>query len=269
MKIAATDPISDTCKTELQKICEFSDLSEVPKEELPAKLSDFEAIIVRSKTKVTKELIDSAPNLKAVIRGGVGIDNIDSEYCKSKNIQVHNTPNAPSRAVAELSVTHMLSMLRNVPRADATTKAGEWLKKELKGRELTGKTVGIIGFGRIGYEVGRILNAFNCEILIVDPYAKSNLISENKKVKDVLVVNNEIYVSYSEIKSEDCQNIGIAKAKIAKEKINFINFFESNECVKLFNAGRMELYNYNNKKGLLFTTDASYLQQMQAEQINS
>lgn len=99
--------------------------------------------------------------------------------------------------------------------------------------------------------------------------AKSNLISENKKVKDVLVVNNEIYVSYSEIKSEDCQNIGIAKAKISKEKINFINFFESNECVALFNAGRMELYNHNNKKGLLFTTDASGTDKQLAQDDNS
>ncbi|MDP7282158.1 MAG: D-2-hydroxyacid dehydrogenase [Candidatus Undinarchaeales archaeon] len=226
MKIAATDPISDTCKTELQKICEFSDLSEVPKEELPAKLSDFEAIIVRSKTKVTKELIDSAPNLKAVIRGGVGIDNIDSEYCKSKNIQVHNTPNAPSRAVAELSVTHMLSMLRNVPRADATTKAGEWLKKELKGRELTGKTVGIIGFGRIGYEVGRILNAFNCEILIVDPYAESNLISEVNGLKvelDELLEKSDILTIHVPLLDSTKGMLGAEQFKQMKNGVLIVN----------------------------------------------
>jgi len=84
MKIAATDSVSDKCAEALAKICEFSDLSEIQKEELASKLSDFEAIIVRSKTKVTKDLINSAPKLKAVIRGGVGIDNIDSDYCKKR-----------------------------------------------------------------------------------------------------------------------------------------------------------------------------------------
>jgi len=123
--------------------------------------------------------------LKAVIRGGVGIDNIDSEYCKKKKIKVLNTPEAPSMAVAELTIGLMLSMLRNIPRADATTKNNEWLKKELKGRELSEKTVGIIGFGRIGYEVGKFLTAFNCKILIVDPYANERLIQaiNGKKVE--------------------------------------------------------------------------------------
>jgi D-3-phosphoglycerate dehydrogenase len=219
MKVAATDTISDKCQTALKEICEFSDLSEVPKEELAGKLNDFEVIIVRSKTKVTKELIDSASNLKAIVRGGVGIDNIDSDYCKEKNIQVLNTPNAPSRAVAELSIAHMFSLLRNIPYADATTKNGEWLKKDLKGHELTGKTVGIIGFGRIGYEVGRVLNAINCEILISDPYAESKFVSEVNGLKvelDELLEKSDIITIHVPLLDSTKGMIG--KAQFAKMK---------------------------------------------------
>ena len=229
MKIAATDPISDKCAEELAKICDFSDLSEVPKEELSTKLSDFEAIIVRSKTKVTKELINSAPKLKAVIRGGVGIDNIDSEHCKKKNIQVLNTPEAPSLAVAELTIGLMLSMLRNIPRADATTKNNEWLKKELKGCELSEKTVGVIGFGRIGYEVGKFLTAFNCKILVVDPYANERLIQaiNGKKVE-----LNEL------LKKSDIITLHIPLLESTKGMISTEQFSKMKDKVLIVNTSR-------------------------------
>ncbi|MEW5694070.1 MAG: D-2-hydroxyacid dehydrogenase [Candidatus Hydrogenedentota bacterium] len=139
-------------------------------QELESAIGQFDVIIIRSATKVTKNIIDAAKNLKLIVRAGVGLDNVDVEYAKSKKIQVRNTPTATSISVAELTLGLMLACVRFIPRADASMKKGEWEKKAFEGTELYGKTLGIIGIGRIGQEVSKRARAFGMNVIAYDPY---------------------------------------------------------------------------------------------------
>lgn len=151
------------------------------------RLAEAAMVLIRSKTKVTRDYIDSAPNLKLVIRGGVGLDNVDLEYAKEKGIIVHNTAAASSIAVAELAFAMMIALPNHITAGDASMHEGKWLKKELKRAELYGKTLGILGMGRIGTEVGLRAKAFGMKVLAFDPYVPSSDVAEMKKdLKDVL-----------------------------------------------------------------------------------
>ncbi len=139
-----------------------------PPEELGAALREFDVAVVRSKTKVRKAQIDEAlgGKLKLIIRGGVGVDNIDVEYAEEKGLQVRNTPKASSRSVAELTMAHIFSCARFISAAGHTMREGKWEKKAYsKGIELAGKTIGIVGFGRIGLQVGIVAKALGMEVL--------------------------------------------------------------------------------------------------------
>jgi D-3-phosphoglycerate dehydrogenase len=162
MKIVISDPFSPELPEQLEQ---FGEVSVKPEDAPSANI-----LLVRSKTKPNKEYIDNCPDLKLIIRGGVGIDNIDVEYAKSKNIMVRNTPEASSVAVAELVFALMLSIQRNIVRAHNTTKNKEWIKKQLKGKELYGKTLGLLGIGRIAREVFKRAAAFGMNIVACDPY---------------------------------------------------------------------------------------------------
>ena len=139
-----------------------------PPEELGKALREFDVAVVRSKTKVRKVQIDEAlgGKLKMIIRGGVGVDNIDVEYAEEKGIIVRNTPKASSRSVAELTMAHIFSCARFISAAGHTMREGKWEKKAYgKGIELAGKTIGIVGFGRIGLQVGIVAKALGMEVL--------------------------------------------------------------------------------------------------------
>ena len=127
--------------------------------------SEAEIILVRSKTKVTREYIDNAPRLKMVIRGGVGLDNIDCEYALEKNIIVQNTAEASTTAVAELAFALMIALANEIPKADHSMREGKWIKKELKRVELYGKTLGILGLGRIGLALAARARAFQMKVV--------------------------------------------------------------------------------------------------------
>tara|TARA_B100000315_G_scaffold232841_1_gene245495 strand:+ start:5944 stop:6822 length:879 start_codon:yes stop_codon:yes gene_type:complete len=158
------------------------------------KLPEATIVLVRSKTKVTKEYIDLAPNLKLVIRGGVGLDNIDLNYAAEKGITVYNTAAASSIAVAELAFTLMIALPNHVTKADSTMRAGQWAKKELKRSELYEKTLGIVGLGRIGTELAKRANAFGMKVVAYDPFVESSEVATMKSdLKDVL--NNSDYVT--------------------------------------------------------------------------
>lgn len=145
-----------------------------PAEILDSKLSEFDAICVRSATKVRTQLIDKCPNLKIIARGGVGLDNIDVTYAKSKGIEVYNTPAASTRSVAELAITHMLNIARGLNQSNrmmpvkGDTEFKALKKSYSKGIELEGKNLGIIGFGRIGQELASIGLGLGMNILPVD-----------------------------------------------------------------------------------------------------
>ncbi len=140
-------------------------------EELKEQVKGFNVVIVRSATKVRKDIIDSAVesgNLKLIIRGGVGVDNIDVAYAESKGIKVRNTPKASSSAVAELALGHMFCLARFIGISNVTVREGKWNKKQYKGIELSGKTLGLIGFGRIGRELAKKAKALEMKVIYND-----------------------------------------------------------------------------------------------------
>ena len=149
----------------LEKETQVADRKNIPVEELLQEIPNYDALIVRSRTKVTREIIQAASRLKVIGRCGVGVDNIDVPAARERGIKVVNAPSATSTAVAELTIGLLFSLVREIPRADASMKRGEWLKKEMMGVELYGKTLGIIGFGRIGSTVGQMAAAAGLRIL--------------------------------------------------------------------------------------------------------
>ncbi len=179
-KILTNDGIDATGKQLLEKAGFTVITDKVAQENLVKELNDknFTALTVRSATKVRKDVIDACPNLKVIARGGVGMDNIDVDYAKSKGINVINTPAASSNSVAELVFAHLFNAVRflydsnrQMP-VNGSTKFDELKKQYAKGTELRGKTIGIIGFGRIGQYVGKIALGCGMKVLAFDPFVK-------------------------------------------------------------------------------------------------
>jgi len=142
----------------------------------PAALAEiiggYDGIVVRSRTKVGADLIDRGTSLKVIIRGGAGLDTIDVVHARSKGISVQNTPAANSNAVVELALGMMLSLARHINRADTGMKAGKWEKKSLEGTEIEGKTLGVVGYGRIGRMLGEKARALGMTVLAYDPFVE-------------------------------------------------------------------------------------------------
>ena len=171
MKVLISDAIAeDALKIFESEGVDFDYKPDITPEELKKVIKDYEGIIVRSRTKVKKEIIEAATKLKVIGRAGVGLDNIDLVAAEEKGITVMNTPGATSISVAELTIGLMLSLLRFIPQAHASTSAGKWEKKQFKGKELYGKTLGLIGIGRIGREVAKRCRSFGMKIIAYDPY---------------------------------------------------------------------------------------------------
>lgn len=173
-RILANDGIEADGKSALESAGFTVDTNKVEQADLVSALQNFEILIVRSATKVRKDLIDACPHLKIVARGGVGMDNIDVEYARTKGIQVINTPNASSRAVAELAMAHMFSLSRllhqsNSQMRDEAADFNALKKKYSAGTQLSGKTLGIVGFGRIGQELAKMAIGIGMKVIAVDP----------------------------------------------------------------------------------------------------
>jgi D-3-phosphoglycerate dehydrogenase len=169
MKILITDGLETEAIATLKKTHEV-DVAELDAGKLLEAIPAYHALIVRSRTKVTKEVLARGTNLKAVGRSGVGVDNIDVDAATVRKVAVVNAPAASTYSVAELALGHMISMSRHLPEADRTTREGKWEKKRLEGHELYGKTLGLIGSGRIGAEVAKRAQAFGMRVIAYDPY---------------------------------------------------------------------------------------------------
>jgi len=144
-------------------------------EQLKEIIGEYDAIIIRSATKLTKDVLEKAVRLKAVARAGVGVDNVDLAFAKEKGIGVMNTPGGSTSAVAELALGMMLSLCRSIPFADASMKSGKWEKKSLIGVQLADKTLGIIGMGRIGRKLSEYARALGMTVIGYDPIVKTDL----------------------------------------------------------------------------------------------
>jgi len=185
IKVLANDGISKAGQDLLEKAGYHVNTTKIPQEELASKLNEYDVILVRSATKIRKDLIDACPNLKMVGRGGVGLDNIDVDYAKSKGVDVVNTPAASSQSVAELVIGNMFITSRFLHQANRempTKGASEFkaLKKSYsKGMEVKGKTLGIIGLGRIGRAAASMAMGLGMKVLAHDPFVdKSEIVVE-------------------------------------------------------------------------------------------
>ena len=176
--VLIADGLNENGQAILRSSTNVDDRPGISPEELLQEIKDYDALIVRGRTKVTAEVVDAAKRLKVVGRAGVGVDNIDLDASKSHGVTVVNAPMSTSLAVTELAFGLMLALAREIPRADAGMKQGEWLKKELAGVELFGKTLGIVGMGRIGGEVGRRAVIFGMNIIAYDPLLPDEVIRQ-------------------------------------------------------------------------------------------
>jgi len=166
-RILVCDPINDEGIQKLRQVGFIVDAKpRITADELTKNVKNYDALIVRGRTKVTREVIDRGTRLKAIGRAGVGLDNVDVEMAESRGLKVLNTPEAPAQAVAELTLGLILSLARSIPQADRAMKNRKWIKDELMGWELSGKTLGTIGLGKIGERVARFAKAFGMRILI-------------------------------------------------------------------------------------------------------
>ena len=168
-KILLTDGLEENGKAILGASGEVDDKSGISADDLLTIIGEYDALIVRGRTKVTAAVFDAGKKLKVVGRAGVGVDNIDLAAAKAHKVTVVNSPLATTVAVAELTMSLLLSIVREIPRADASMKSGKWLKKEFEGHELFGKTLGVMGYGRIGSAVAARAKAFEMKILAYDP----------------------------------------------------------------------------------------------------
>ena len=169
-KILLTDGLQPAGKEILTGEAVVIDRNGISAEELMAEIDDYDAVIVRGRTKITAEVIKRAKKIKVVGRCGVGVDNIDLSSAKAGGIKVVNAPEATTISVAELTMGLMYALAREIPRADAGMKNGEWLKKDLTGVELNQKSLGIIGYGRIGKRVARMAASIGMKIVVLDRF---------------------------------------------------------------------------------------------------
>lgn len=172
-KILLTDGLEENGQAIMRAEAQVDNRPGITADELLAIIGDYDALVVRGRTKVIPAVFEAGKKLKVVGRSGVGVDNIDLNAARASKVTVVNSPLATTIAVAELTLALMLSIMREVPRADSGMKTNKWLKKELEGNELYQKTLGVIGFGRIGSSVAVRAAAFGMKILAFDPLIKA------------------------------------------------------------------------------------------------
>ncbi|MHA2424203.1 MAG: hydroxyacid dehydrogenase, partial [Candidatus Thorarchaeota archaeon] len=189
----------------------------------------FDGVVVRSATKITREVIEASDKLKLVVRAGVGLDNVDKAAAAEKGVEVQNTPEAPTVSVAEMVFSLMFSLARNVTQADSSMKGERWEKKKLKGTELWEKTLGIIGFGRIGQEVAKRARAFDMKVIAYD------VIDIEKECQDCGAIN----ASFDEVINEsDYLSLHVPLFPQTKGMIGDAQFTQMKDTAFLINTAR-------------------------------
>jgi len=210
--------ISDAMSNVAQKIFEKQKISVdvktgLPEEEIIKIIPEYDGMVVRSATKVTKNIILAAKKLKVIARAGAGVDNIDVATAKEKNMLVMNTPGGNTNATAEHALALIMSALRKIPYANDTTHKGKWEKKSIKGTELSKKTLGIVGFGNVGVRLSNLVKGFGVNILV----SSKSLESRKKDFPHVKNVSFDELISTSDIISFHCKAPSDGKPLISKE----------------------------------------------------
>lgn len=224
LRILLNDGLDKKAISNLEMLGCYVDTNHYDIEDLKEKIKEVDCIVIRSATKIRRELIDEAikgGNLKLIIRGGVGLDNIDVQDAEQNGIKVRNTPNASSSSVAEIILAHMFSLARFLNQSNITMKAGFWKKKEYVGVELEGKTLGIIGMGRIGSELAKKCISLGMKIIYFDLMDIKNIDNNYRKVEfdELLRESDFISINISGTKSI----IGSEELKKVKKGVFIIN----------------------------------------------
>ena len=222
MKILICDTLNEKVLKELQTIGECVDISSSQKkhEDLEINIGDAEIVVIRSATNLDKAIIDKGKSLKIIARCGVGVDNIDVDYAKLQNIFVTNSPAANLLSVVELTVSLIISAARKINLSDKHVKEGKWNRKEFVGIELYGKQLGIIGFGKAGKLVSKIMKSFGMSVAFYDPYIKDWNGPEKNLELDELLRTSDV-ISIHVIKTKETENL-ISKQKLDLLKENAI-----------------------------------------------
>jgi D-3-phosphoglycerate dehydrogenase len=236
MKIIICDPISPKGIALLQQRPEFEVVvlsKRLPEAELLPIVADATALVVRSETKVTKKVIEAAKKLRVVGRAGVGVDNVDIEASTQHGVVVMNTPGGNTVTTAELTFTMLLSLARKVPQAHATMVGGKWDRKLFQGVELQGKTLGVLGMGRIGTEVAKRAKAFGMTVVAYDPY----LTEDRAKA-----IGAEFAADLDSVyRVADFITVHMPVTKETKEMLNAAAFSKMKPGVKIVNCARGEI----------------------------
>jgi D-3-phosphoglycerate dehydrogenase len=228
MKVLVCDPIHQDGIEHLKRAGFTVDVKpSISDEELKNLVSTYDVLVVRSRTKVTAEVIGRGRRLKAVGRAGVGLENIDVDAAKKRNIAVFNSPEAPAEAVAELTICLLISMARRLPYADRTMKEGQWAKKQLMGWQLEGKTLGMLGLGNIGKRVAKIAKALGMKILITkrtppDPELLSELAGEYVPLRKLLM-RSDVVTIHVPLTQQTRHMIGREELDLMKDGSYMIN----------------------------------------------
>lgn len=235
MKILIADSISKSAIDVLRNEASFEvvDLAKT-KGSVAEEIKDADALIVRSATRVTAELIAGAPQLRAVGRAGVGVDNVDLDAATGRGIVVMNTPGGNATSVAEHTMALVLGLARRVPQADGLLKQGKWEKKKLQGNEVRGKTLGLVGLGKIGMEVARLAAAFEMNVAAFDPYV-SSMVAREQNVK--LMTLDEL------LKASDYVSLHSSLTPETNHLINAKTLAGAKPGIRIINCARGELVN--------------------------
>ncbi len=235
MKVLITDKCNDLAREIVSQVADVDVLPTMTEDEYIENISKYDALIIRSASKITKKIIDAADNLKIIGRAGVGIDNIDVEAATQKGIIVVNSPDGNTNAAAEHTIAMMLSMVRNIPNACQSTKEGKWDRAKFTGVEVFGKTLGIIGLGKIGSHVAKVALALGMNVVVYDPYTSENTV---KAMGADYIANLDDFWG-------KCDFITVHVPK-TKETVNLINkntIAKMKDGVRLINCARGGIIN--------------------------
>jgi len=242
MKALLLDKVDKKADEILKKAGFEVENRELSQEEFAKVCGDFDAIVVRSASKVDKAIIDAAEKLKIIVRAGVGYDNIDAKYAASKGIIVENTPTGNTNAAAEHTLTLMMMLAKHVIHGHTKLKSGVWDKKSFKGTELKGKTLGIVGFGNIGKKVSRVALALEMKVICSDPFIDAKVMEEIgiKKVElDEL------------IKTSDYITVHVPMTDKTRDMISDKQFAMMKDGVRILNVARGGVINEQALEGAL------------------
>ncbi|MFA5578512.1 MAG: phosphoglycerate dehydrogenase, partial [Methanothrix sp.] len=226
MKVLVSDPLSEEGVRKLETEAEVDVITNLSPEELIEKIKDYDALAIRSGTKVTAEVIAAADKLKVVGRAGVGVDNIDIDAATKKGIIVVNTPGGNTISAAEHTIAMMLSLARNIPQANNSLKAGEWNRKKYTGVEVYNKTLGIVGLGRIGAEIASRMKSFGMHILAYDPFVTEERAADlgiKLAPLDEIFRKSDFITVHTPLTNETRNLIDDEELKIMKPNIRLIN----------------------------------------------